>query len=239
MVLDANVPPEDLACAKYCRSGMTSLAVDLQRKFEDCYNMPILLSYGATEFGGVVVQMGMDDVAKWGQTKIGSTGRAFGSAKVRVTDVETREVLPPGKEGLLEILVPSIKPDWVRTSDIAKIDQDDFVYILGRSDGAIMRGGFKILPETVESALLLHPNVEAAAVVGVEDSRLGQLPGALIELKKGAPETSAAELEAHVRGHVPATHVPAIWRFIDKIPRTASLKIARADVRDLLQAEGR
>lgn len=234
MVLDADVPKEDLACASHCRSGMTTVPVDLQVAFEDRYGMPLVLSYGATEFGGVVIQMEEEDARKWGRAKLGSTGRAFGEAQVRVVHPETGEILPPDHEGLLEVLVPSIKEGWNRTSDVARIDEDGFVYILGRADGAIMRGGFKILPETVENALIQHPAVRAVAVVGVEDERVGQVPGALIELHQDAGEVSADMLEAHVRSHLPATHVPAVWKFIDAIPRTASLKVSRAEAKQIL-----
>jgi acyl-coenzyme A synthetase/AMP-(fatty) acid ligase len=232
-VLDADVPKEVLSCATHCRSGMTTVPVELQVAFQEKYGIPIVLSYGATEFGGVVIQMEEEDARKWGDAKLGSTGRAYGEAQVRITDPDTGDVLGANEQGLLEVLVPSIKDGWNRTSDIAKIDVDGFVYVLGRADGAIMRGGFKILPETVESALIQHPGVKAAAVVGVDDERRGQVPGALIELQNGAGEITAAELEAHVRKHVPATHVPAVWKFTKRIPRTASLKISRAEVKEI------
>lgn len=236
MLLDADVPKEALGRATHCRSGMTTVPVELQVAFKAKYGIPIVLSYGATEFGGVVVQMEEEDALKWGNAKLGSTGRAYGAAQVRVTHPETGEEVAPDEEGLLEVLVPSIKPGWSRTSDIARIDADGFVYILGRADGAIMRGGFKILPESVESALIQHPGVRGAAVVGVPDDRVGEVPGALIELHDDAGEVTAADLESHVRRHVPATHVPAVWRFTREIPRTASLKVSRAEVKDLLAA---
>ena len=82
---------------------------------------------------------------------------------------------------------------------------------------------------------MVHPttDIEAAAVVGVDDRRLGQVPAALIEMKPGKAPLSDAELEAHVRSHVPSTHVPVYWRYTDKMPRTASLKISLGEVRAL------
>lgn len=231
-LLDADVPREALGPApRFVRCGMTKLPVETQRAFEDKYGIPIVQSYGATEFGGVVIQMEYEHALEFGQTKLGSTGRAYGEAKVRIVDPDSGEVLGPREQGLLEVMVPSIGPDFVRTSDIAMIDEDEFVYILGRADSAIMRGGFKILPETVENALILHPDIEAAAVLGVADRRLGQVPAALIEMKPSRAPLSDAELEAHVRRHVPSTHVPAYWRFTEKMPRTASLKVSLGDVR--------
>jgi long-chain acyl-CoA synthetase len=237
MVLDANVPPEVVSGAKLLRSGMTHLPPEVQRAFEDRYKVPILLTYGATEFGGVVVQMTEQLAAEWGQRKLGSVGRAFGESMVRVVDPQTGKVLPAGKEGLLEVLVPSISPHWNRTTDIALIDQDEFVFILGRADGAIQRGGFKILPEIVESALVQHPGVKAAAVIGMKDERLGEVPAALIERKEDANGLSAEDLEKHLRAHLPSTHIPAVWRFVDQIPRTISMKVSLIEVRKLLQTE--
>ncbi len=234
MLLDADVPKEALGRATHCRSGMTTVPIELQVAFKEKYGIPIVLSYGATEFGGVVVQMEEEDALKWGDAKLGSTGRAYGDARVRVSHPDTGEELPANGEGLLEVLVPSIKDGWVRTSDIARMDEDGFVYILGRSDGAIMRGGFKILPETVESALIQHPGVRGAAVVGIADERVGEVPGALIELHDTAGAVTAADLEVHVRKLIPSTHVPVVWKFTRQIPRTPSLKVSRAEVKAIL-----
>lgn len=238
MMLDADVPREALAHARSCRSGMTRLPVETQRAFEAKYGIPVVMSYGATEFGGVVIQMEVEDALEWGQRKIGSTGRAYGEAQVRVVDPQTGAVLPADKEGLLEVLVPSMGPGWMRTSDLAKIDGDGFVYILGRADSAIMRGGFKLLPETIESAMMRHPDIEAACVVGVDDDRLGQVPAALVEMKPGKARLSDAELDAHARSLLPATHIPVHWRFTDRMPRTASLKVAIGEVKKLLAGIG-
>jgi acyl-coenzyme A synthetase/AMP-(fatty) acid ligase len=99
-----------------------------------------------------------------------------------------------------------------------------------------MRGGFKVLPETVERALLLHPAVAAAAVVGLSDPRLGQVPAVVVQAKRDASPPSAGELEQHLRAHTFATHIPVAWRFVDQLPRTASLKVDYAAIRELFQS---
>jgi acyl-coenzyme A synthetase/AMP-(fatty) acid ligase len=134
------------------------------------------------------------------------------------------------------VISPRIGPDWIRTSDIAMIDADGFLFHRGRADGAIMRGGFKLLPETIERALLLHDSISAAAVVGLADKRLGQVPAAAIQLKRGVEQPATAELEAHLRGHVTAPHIPVVWRFVAALPTTPSLKIDRPAVRRLFEA---
>jgi acyl-coenzyme A synthetase/AMP-(fatty) acid ligase len=100
-----------------------------------------------------------------------------------------------------------------------------------------MRGGFKILPETIERALLLHDAISAVAVLGLSDQRLGQVPAAAIQLKPGVERPEVAELEAHLRRHVYATHIPVAWRIVEELPRTPSLKIDRPAVRRLFETE--
>jgi acyl-CoA synthetase (AMP-forming)/AMP-acid ligase II len=125
----------------------------------------------------------------------------------------------------------------VRTTDLAAIDPDGFVFHRGRADGAIARGGFKILPETVVETLRRHEGVSDAAVVGLPDARLGEVPAAAIEPRPGAPRPSPAELERHVRAHLPATHVPVRFLVLDALPRTPSMKVRLGEVRAMLMAE--
>jgi long-chain acyl-CoA synthetase len=237
MVLDADVPREDLAGLRSIATGAAPLDPDVHRAFEVRYEIPILLSYGATEFAGPVTAMTPELHERWGKTKLGSAGRPIAGARLRVVDPETGEVLAPGQEGILEVIAPRIGPEWIRTSDLAVVDSEDFLFHRGRADGAIVRGGFKVLPETIERALLLHPAVSAVAVVGLSDTRLGQVPAAVVQLKRDAVEPTIDELERHLRSHVYATHVPVAWRVVDELPRTASFKVDRRAARDLFEAE--
>jgi len=111
------------------------------------------------------------------------------------------------------------------------------LFLRGRADGAILRGGFKLLPETIESALLLHPAVSAVAVVGLPDTRLGQVPAAVVQFKRDAARPPIDELARHLRGHVYATHIPVSWRVVEELPRTASFKVDRRALRDLFETE--
>ena len=229
-VLDADIPKEDLSSIKMLGVGAAPLDPTVQMAFEDHYGIPILISYGATEFAGPVAAMTKELHAEWGRSKLGTVGRAMPGAQLRIVDAETGEVLSANQEGLLEVISPRIGPDWIRTSDIAIIDADGFLFHRGRADGAIMRGGFKILPESVERALMLHPSVSEAAVTGIADPRLGQIPAAAIRLKPGAEKPTIMELEAHLRRHVLATHIPAKWLFYNDLPRTPSMKADRMAV---------
>jgi acyl-CoA synthetase (AMP-forming)/AMP-acid ligase II len=237
MALDADIPPADLASIQSLGTGAAPLDPTAHRAFEERYGIPILLSYGATEFAGPVTAMTAELHARWGKQKFGSVGRPIAGAELRTIDPDTGKVLPPGQEGILEVTVPRMGPEWIRTSDIAVIDEDGFLFHRGRADGAIMRGGFKLLPETIERALLLHDAISAVAVLGLPDQRLGQVPAAVIQLKPGVHRPEVADLEAHLRRHVYATHIPVAWRIVEELPRTPSLKIDRPAVRRLFEAD--
>ena len=226
MVLDADVPPEDLASIEAIHSGAARLDPHVQARFEQLYGIPILLGYGATEFGGPVTNMTLEDARAFGNVKRGSVGRAWAGSRLRVLDPDTLEELPAGTEGLLEVSTPRMGDHWIRTTDLGMIDEDGFVFHRGRADGAISRGGFKILPEVVASALQSHPSIATVAVVGLPDRRLGQVPVAAIELRPGADIPSPAELEAHARQSLYSTHIPARFLIVDALPRTPSLKIS-------------
>jgi long-chain acyl-CoA synthetase len=236
MILEADIPPEDLSSIRFIGTGAAALDPGVHRAFEQKYGIPILLSYGATEFAGPVTAMTAELHATCGKQKFGSVGRALPGVQLRVVDPETSKVLGAGRDGLLEVISPRIGPNWIRTSDIATIDEDGFLFLHGRADGAIMRGGFKLLPETIERALMQHPAISVAAVVGVADKRLGQVPVAAIQIKPGREPPTIGEIEAHVRDRIPATHVPVAWRFVMPLPTTPSMKIDRPAVRRLFEA---
>ena len=98
--------------------------------------------------------------------------------------------------------------DWIRTTDMARIDADGFLWILGRADQAIIRGGFKVMPDDVRTALESHPAVQGAAVVGRPDDRLGETPVAMVELRDGAIRRPrrAARLPANPVGALRDSH---------------------------------
>ena len=238
MILEAEVPRDELRSLHALNTGTAPLDPTVQRTFEERYGIPVLLAYGATEFGGPVTLMTMDHIKQWGTRKSGSVGPAWAGAKLRVIDPETGAVLPAGQQGLLEVISPRIGPDWIRTSDMAMIDEDGFVFHRGRADGAINRGGFKLLPDEIERALKTHEAVSAVAVTGIADARLGEVPAAAIQLKLGSTKPSVDELEAHLRKWVPATHIPTRWAFVEMLPYNAMLKVDRVALRRMFEQPG-
>ena len=233
MIIDAGVPRGDMAGVGAIFGGGGALLPEIQEQFEEIYDIPILWGYGATEFGGTLVRWTPDMRARFGTSKRGSIGCAMPDTDLRVTDPETRAVLPPNTPGLLEARVPMMSDDWIRTTDLVTIDEDGFVFHLGRNDGAISRGGFKLMPETIANCLRSHPGVADAVVVGLPDARLGDVPAAAIELQPGVAPPPAAALEAHIRARLPATHVPTRFLLVEALPRTPSMKVSLVEVKKL------
>src|SRR5262245_231987 len=236
MLLDADVPKEDLASLEFLISASGPLDPETRDEFEKHFDIPVRLAYGATEFAGSLCAWMPDDIAKFGDSKRNSVGRPLPDTQVRVVDPDTGAELSTGEHGLLEAKVAPISPDWIRTTDIASIDADGFVTLYGRADGAINRGGFKILPETVRRVLISHPAVRDACVIGVPDKRLGQVPFAAIEATPGMPAPSANELKELVRQSLPVYNVPVAFAIVDELPRNPALKVSLSAVVALYDA---
>jgi acyl-CoA synthetase (AMP-forming)/AMP-acid ligase II len=157
-----------------------------------------------------------------------------------VVDPETNAALPAGEVGLLEVAAAQLPEDgWIRTTDLARIDDDGFLWIVGRADQTILRGGFKVQPDVVRSALERHPDVRGAAVFGLDDDRLGQVPVGVVELR-AASGADGEQLLAYLRPLLAPYELPTRIVVVDELPRTASAKVdlvaARALVRNDLEA---
>lgn len=236
-ILASRIPREDLASVRYFSGGSGALEPEIQEEFERIYGIPVLWGYGATEFAGSVANWTPDLHKEFGGRKRGSVGRALPGTEIRIVDSETGVEVTRGERGLLEARVDLLGLDWIRTTDIASLDGDDFLFIHGRGDGAIVRGGFKILPERVVAVLRQHPDVMDAAVIALPDPILGQVPAAAVEPVAGRP-LDAGILEAHIRASLPAHHVPRHFLILAELPRTASMKIDLVAVRRLFGGGG-
>ncbi|CAJ1503291.1 AMP-binding protein [[Mycobacterium] kokjensenii] len=238
MLLESDVTREDLASLEYLPGGSGPLEPQLREEFESRFGIPLFWAYGATEFAGSVCAWTPELHRRYGATKPDSSGKPLPGVQVRIVDPDTGAELPVGDRGLLEARIDLVRPDWIRTTDIASVDSDGFITVHGRADGAINRGGFKILPETVRAVLVTHPAVRDACVVGIPDPRLGQVPAAAVELRHDAPVPSTAELTGLVRQALPSHHVPVAITVVDELPRNAALKVRPADVAALFDARG-
>lgn len=135
MLLDADLPSEDLGSLDYVISAAGPLDPETRDAFEQRYRVPVLLAYGATEFAGSVCTWTPDLYREFGAAKRASSGRAMPNTEVRIIDPNGAGEVPTGEQGVLEAKIASISPDWIRTNDLASIDADGFVMLHGRADG--------------------------------------------------------------------------------------------------------
>jgi acyl-CoA synthetase (AMP-forming)/AMP-acid ligase II len=234
-VLEADLDPADLSSVRSVVSGTAPLSPDDAEAFTDRYGVPVLVSYAATEFGGGVAGWNLQDYKTFWSAKRGSVGRAHAGCRLRVVDADSGDPLAPDQVGLLEVKAGQLGADtpWIRTTDLARIDPDGFLFILGRADQAIIRGGFKVHPDDVRAALERHPRVRGAAVVGVDDPRLGAVPVAVVELRPGPPLTPE-ELIASVSGSLARYELPSRVVIVESLPRTPSAKVDLTAIRELV-----
>jgi long-chain acyl-CoA synthetase len=237
MILDANLPKEDFASFVAMSSGTAPTDPSIIDEYLRRYDLPVLTTYGATEFAGAVCGWSLGGFRKYWETKRGAAGRMHPGVEARTVDPETGEPLAPGEPGVLELRseVVGVDGQWVRTSDLARIDEDHYLWVLGRNDNAIIRGGFKVMPDSVVKALEEHPAIREASVVGLPDARLGAVPVAAYIVKTGAEPPSEAELSTFLRERLSAYQIPVAFRQVDELPRTPSLKVSMPGVRALFE----
>jgi long-chain acyl-CoA synthetase len=224
MVLHSGLRREDLASIRAVTSGTAPLSAEDADAFTGKFGIPVLTSYAATEFGGGVAGWTLPDHQKYWRAKRGSVGRANPGAQLRVVDNDGAP-LGPDEVGLLEVKPGQLgaSATWMRTTDMARIDADGFLWIIGRADQAIIRGGFKVMPDDVRAALESHPAVAGAAVVGRRDDRLGETPVAMVELRQAA-SVDAGALTDFLRTRLAGYEIPTDIAIVAGLPRTPSGK---------------
>jgi acyl-CoA synthetase (AMP-forming)/AMP-acid ligase II len=181
-----------------------------------------------------------------------SCGPANPGTKLQVVDPSSGDPLPVGMIGELwtkgpqiikgywddpQATAETIQNGWLRTGDLARLDDDGFCYIVGRTKDLVIRGGENIYPIEIENVLLQHPAVNDVAVIGVAHKTLGEEPAAAVHL---TPDTSVteAELKAWVARHLAAFKVPVqISFFGSRLPRNANGKILKRELRSLLETQ--
>jgi acyl-coenzyme A synthetase/AMP-(fatty) acid ligase len=232
MILDAHIDKARLSSLKAVWAGAAPVGSDLADAFENAYDCPVLLSYGATEFTGGITGWSLKDWHQWKDSKRGSVGRPHPGVQISAIDPETGRVLPAGEHGILRVRSAQAsggESHWVLTNDLGSVDDDGFVWIHGRADDVINRGGFKIFPAEIEDCLESHPQVREAVAFGIDDERLGQVPVAVVVARNGVDPD---ELIAWVKSRLPAYKAPVAVQITETIPRNSAMKVLRTQVRE-------
>ncbi|RJQ26845.1 MAG: long-chain fatty acid--CoA ligase [Peptococcaceae bacterium] len=227
----------DISSIKFCLSGSASLPVEVAAQFERLTGGRLVEGYGLTETSPVVAVNPL-----FGVRKPGSIGQPVPDTDCRIVDLETGErELPAGETGELIVRGPQVmkgywnmpeetalvlRNGWLYTGDIARMDEDGYIFIVDRKKDLIIAGGFNIYPRDVEEILYEHSKVAEAAVIGVPDEYRGETVKAFIVLKEG--ETAAAEeIIAFCRERLAAYKIPRIVEFREQLPKTIIGKVLR------------
>jgi len=241
----------DLSSLRNAISGAMALPPSTVLRWEEATKGIIVEGYGMTESSPISVGNPMGP-----RRRPGTVGVPFPSTEIRVVDPAdpTRDV-ETGDEGELLVRGPQVfqgywnRPEetattlleggWLRTGDIVTVDADGFVTVVDRLKELIISGGFNISPSEVENALLLHPDVADAAVVGIPRSDGSETVTAAVVVRPGAV-FDADEIKSFVRAHLAAYKVPRSVVEMDTLPRSLVGKVIRRQVRsDILARRGR
>jgi acyl-coenzyme A synthetase/AMP-(fatty) acid ligase len=212
----------DLSPLKYVRSITAPLSPLQAKRFTDKFPVFVLNGYGQAEIGEVIGWTAAD--AKAHPEKIGAVGRPHPGVDLRIGDEGHLLVRPPSTAVGIEDRVDL--EGFVDTGDLARVDDDGFVWIEGRAGDVINRGGNKVFPESVEEVLRLSAAVDDVAVVGAPDERLGEVPVAFL-VGRAVPDEELTEL---CRAHLVAYKVPAEFRWVHELPRSEIGKVLRTEL---------
>ncbi|QZD95970.1 long-chain-fatty-acid--CoA ligase [Qipengyuania gelatinilytica] len=235
----------DMSAVKYVMYGAAPIPLDLLR--EAVRTIPeagFMQCYGMTETTGTIAALPPEDHSLEGNQRMKSAGKAVPGAELKVIG-EDGEELPRGEVGELICKSPSnmagywnlpdatqssLKDGWMHTGDAAYMDEDGYVFIQDRIKDMIISGGENVYPAQVESAIYGHPAIAEVAVIGVPDETWGEAVKACIVAKPGE-EVDEASIIEWTRERLAGFKVPKSIDVIDVMPRNASGKILRKDLR--------
>lgn len=225
---------------RWIQSGAAPVPVSLIEQYAGM-QIEIHQIYGLTESCGPACVIGADNALK----KVGSTGKAFFHTEVRVVDEDGSDVTP-GEQGEVWVRGGHImleywhRPDatadtitqdrWLRTGDVATVDDEGFVFIQDRIKDMIISGGENVYPAEIENVLISHPDIVEVAVIGQPSEKWGESPFAVV-VSKNSSLNEAAVLE-HCDGKLARFKLPKGAAFIDVIPRNANGKVLKRVLRE-------
>jgi acyl-CoA synthetase (AMP-forming)/AMP-acid ligase II len=230
----------DLSSITICPLGSAPVTpATLLRLQEKLPNAMVSNSWGRTEAGPAFCFMPPEEQSK----RIGSVGKAIQPTEFKIVDEEGGELAPreigelivrnPGREREYfydeDATASTWRDGWLHSGDLAYLDEDGFLYIVGRQKDVIIRGGNNVHATDVESVLYEHPAVREAAVAGVPHAVLGEDIGAWVVLVDGET-VDEDELRAFCADRLSDYKVPRAWTFLDELPRNATGKVLKREL---------
>jgi fatty-acyl-CoA synthase len=224
--------------------------VEVMKKVQSVMHMPeVTICYGMTETSPVSTQSLLDDPI---DKRVSTVGRVHPHVEIKIVDPETGRIQEHGVTGELctrgySVMLGYWDNDaatdeaidaagWMHTGDLATMDADGYVKIVGRIKDMIIRGGENVYPREVEEYLLTHPDVVDAQVIGVPSERYGEEVMAWVRARPEAALTGDV-LKAFCKGRIANYKIPTYWRFVDSFPMTVTGKVQKFRMREMAVAD--
>jgi len=242
-----DLPKYNLKSLHFAVSAAAPLAPETQDRFHAITGGTLLQAYGLTETGPAASMEPLD------HPRPRSIGLPLPDTDMKIVDVETgTKEMPVGETGEIIIKGPQVmkgywhqpeqtakalrvgpdgQPGWFYSADIGYMDQDGYFFIVDRKKDMIIVGGYNVYPTEVEAVLFEHPKIKEAAVIGIKDERLGEVPKAFVVLKPGETAT-AEEIIAFCRERMAHFKAPRAVEFRDELPKSLVGKVLRRELRD-------
>jgi long-chain acyl-CoA synthetase len=244
-----NAAKFDTSSLRIAVSGGAAIPGEVIQAFERQFKTVILEGYGLSETSPTAT---FNISAE--ERKVLSIGKPLFGVEMKIFDEQDRE-LPAGKDNVGEIVIrghnvmkgywnqpqanaEAFKSGWFHSGDLGYVDDEGYFFIVDRKKEMIIRGGFNVYPREVEEVIYAHPAVAEAAVIGVPDERLGEEVKAVVALKPGA-NASAEDIIDFVKERVAAYKYPRTVQFVDTLPKGATGKILKKELKAQLEASAR
>ena len=242
---DPNLDSYDLSSLRTGIMAGSPCPIEVMRQVVDQMNMSeVTIAYGMTETSPVSTQTSADDPL---EKRVTTVGRVHPHVEIRIVDPESGRTVPRGTSGEFltrgysvmlgywndpERTAEAIDADgWMHTGDLAVMDDEGYVNIVGRIKDMIIRGGENVYPREIEEFLYSHPDIVEVQVIGVPDARYGEQIMAWVQLRDGAT-TSTDDIKAFCRGTIAHYKVPHYIKFTDAFPMTITGKIQKFKMRE-------
>jgi long-chain acyl-CoA synthetase len=236
-----SIASHDLSCLKFCLSGGAALPIEVKQRFEAVTGCKVVEGYGLSEASPVVTSNPIE-----GPVKAGSIGMPLAGTIISLRDLgdPTKEVAI-GEKGEICVKGPQVmlgyykRPkdtaeqsvgEFLRTGDVARMDEEGFFFIEDRIKDLIISSGFNVYPRRVEEAIYEHPAVAEATVIGIKDKKRGEAPKAFVRLKDGM-SVSAEELLEHLAARISKIELPCEIEFRAELPKTIIGKLSKKELK--------
>jgi fatty-acyl-CoA synthase len=224
--------------------------IDVMRKVQSLMHMPeVTIGYGMTETSPVSAQTARQDPL---ERRVATVGRVHSHVEIRIADPETGATVPRGERGEYctrgyHVMARYWNDEegtrkaidsagWMHSGDLATMDDEGYVKIVGRIKDMIIRGGENVSPREIEEMLHTHPEVLEAQVIGIPSERYGEEVMAWVRLRPGASVTTTG-LEQFSSGQIASFKVPRYWKVVDEFPMTVTGKVQKFRMREAAIAE--